>query len=503
MNCYELLKEEYKSKGDFNALVYGELSLSLSELLQYIDNVASFLSAEGMGKGSVVSLLLPNCAQVIIAFYALSKIGAVADFINPGEDDEVVAKELAETGAALLICRNDRAKVFKNIRTVKCCESDFARTDYDYDSFCGALNFSKKCESKNGKTDYVTAMLHSGGTDGAKKTVCLTNGNINSVTEKLSFIFSGSEYGEEKSLLVLPVSHSFGLVASLHLPLTNGLGICVFEKFTPQKIYASIEKDNISFMTGVPEMYSGLLSCKPPHINSLKNLRYIFCGGDFVNSELESRFNAFLLKYGSKTRLYTGYGLSETASVCCVNTDSGNKKGSVGKILDGVKMSIENPDGNGEGEITVEGPTVMKGYFPLNESREQMIVHTGDIGRIDEDGFVFILGRKKRLIVKSGYNLYPREMEKCVNSLDFVHNSCAVSIKKDGKIRIFLYLETDKTGDVLQTEIKSKIKAELGRHYLPDVIIKAKKLPLTMMGKIDYKLLEERSKTYEQTNQEA
>ena len=476
--CFALLKESLDKYGDHVAVIDGTVSLKLSELISCCERLSLFFASKGLGKGDCVTAVLPDSAGAVTVFYALSRAGISCNFVQYGADEIFVSRSI-ETCRSSAVIRNNVISFPGRNENISLEEA----TGY-------AGDIVPESPESNDKAVYING----GGTEGKYKTVILSDRNINTVAENLSFIFRDRGNYEAFSLLALPVSHSFGMVASMHLPLVCGLGVVCMHKFDASEAAALIRKHEICFLTGIPEMYEKLYSSEEFKGEFLKKIRYAFCGGDFVPESLTNRFNTMLESYGSSASLYTGYGLSETASVCSVNTDYGNKPGSVGRILDGVNVRISD-----SGEILVSGDTVMTGYTDGSENMtadENGIrwLMTGDIGHIDSEGYLFISGRKKRIIVVSGHNVYPGDIEKCVSRLPFVRECCVCGAEYDGGRHIYLYVCTDGTPEEgFESVINMTISDSLSDYCVPKKIVLLNALPRTPFGKVDYKKLTEMS----------
>ena len=484
MNCFNELIKLYNTCGDFTAVTQDDCRLSLSALLSVSQAFSDKLA--GKNTGSCAALCLPNSLEAIVAFYALCRLGINICIIHSGETAGTVKDIARDTGADFLITDSAGADKYSGIFS---CVFNICDNMPDL----SGISFSPADKSGD-------IYLCAGGTTGENKITVLSQDNICNIALHLSFLRQYLEYGKESTLLILPFSHSFGLAVCVHFCLTCGLNIVPLSSFSEEKVSNELLKHKVSFLAGVPAMFAKMLAFAHRYSPAAGNFRLLFCGGDFAGEKLLASFNDMVKKNGGSAVLYAGYGLTETASVCCVNTPENHRTGSVGRPLGGISVSAVDdncilPRG-ASGEIAVSGDTVARGYLGEGEQpfftdkNSKRWLLTGDTGYVDEDGYVFLTGRKKRMIVISGYNVFPAELEKTVCTADEVSECCAVEKNADGKPSILLYvscggLETEKT----EEKIRHIVSKRLSKYYMPSDIIFLPSLPHTEMGKIDYNKL--------------
>ena len=523
--------------GNFDAVIHMGEKIKFNDLIKDVDNLAAYINSLGIKKGDTVTVFLPTMPHAFVAFYALNKIGVIGNIVHPMTSPEHLAENLKTVGSkAIFILDILSGKYVDALNSdgqpvIMCSNSDYAslpvsigvkafekkktkdfgkiKNLVDYKS---ALKVGSKCTASENKDGDLTAvLLHGGGTTGKSKTIMLSSENINAIAKDLIYIDSEPHKpGDESSLVVLPMFHAFGLAVAVHYPLSRGYSLIPMPEFSPAKANKIIKKNKIGFLLGVPNMFSKMMDDEGFAGKHLKNLRLVFCGGDFLPERLVKQFNETVASFGGTATLNRGYGLTEVSSVCCTNNKVvGRKENSVGKAIDGVEIQIWDEDknplpANTEGEIVITGNTVMQGYFNGSETipddgvyideKGLRWVMTGDLGHLDEDGFLFFTGRKKRMIVISGYNVYPIDIETSIIELDFVKEACAVQGYKKGKpcVKLCVVLEGKIDEDKAEKEIISFCKKNLSKFSCPRKVEFMDAFPRTKMGKVDFMKLSDK-----------
>ncbi len=514
------------------AMTFQGLSVTYGRFFDDVDKFAAYLAHIGVKKGDSVGLCLPNFPSAVVAFYAIGKLGAIASVLHPLMPAEGLIKALNRTHTKILIyfdrfyfkCRDKLQE--NNIRVILASATDYLSGiqllgmriyNLANDRRIAALpecskdmpttKFYRKVikraypQAQKARTDgsEVCLYLPSGGTSGEPKIVEITASALNSIASKIFGLTSGTELNKDSMLMVLPIFHGFGIAVCMHTVLSHGLRIVLVPAFRPESINRIIKRDKVTHLAGVPAMYDKLMKCGNFAGNYLKNIKNAYCGGDVLPEEIKERYDSAIARYGGKGRLYQGYGLAEAIAVCCSNSSKGEKSGSIGRPMEGIRIKAVGEDGrtlapNQKGELCVAGDTLMKGYY--GEEKSECLIDTdgtrwlatGDYGYIDEDGYVFFSGRKKRIIIVSGINVFPLEIEKEVNAMEEIGCSLASRMRLNGKSAVRLYIEL-KEGFSLDDKLKAKIVAALKnkfiKYYNPHEILETK-LPRTPIGKIDY-----------------
>lgn len=540
-NCFEFFCECTKDFGIYNVTEsFGNL-ISRKKFIKDVESVAGYLSSKGIKRGDVVTIFLPNTVQSFVAFYAINSIGAVANIVHPLTPPDVLEEILKNTHSKAIFVLDILMEKYvsmlrmRNRPVIVCSPSDYvssfkrpafkiyekvkvksktpSSTTVSYSTVCH-LNIRALKVTNNGNE--VAVYLHGGGTTGKSKTIKLTSSNLNELAYKLSFFDSPHAPGEECSLVVLPLFHAFGLGVVMHFSMCAGFTCIPMTNFSADKALKLMKKYNITYIVGVPAMFKKMHDASGFDGEHLSKLRLLWAGGDFVSETFIKSFNYYLEKWHAKGRLYRGYGLTEVSSVCTANITGAYKPDSIGKALDGMCVEIWDEDKNKLpvntiGEIVISGSTVMEGYYDSEDSgvyvdeNGKRWVCSGDLGYMDEDGFVFFTGRKKRMIIISGYNVYPNDIENEVLKLDYINEACAVQgyIESKPIIKLFVSLNqpTDNPEEVCKC-IKEYCDSKLERFSRPSRVTILDALPRTRMAKIDFMKLTDTPPAPEPTKKE-
>ena len=527
--CYDYLKESVKINGDFvGAISFGN-KIKMSRFMADVDALAAYFTSKGLGKGDVVTVFLPTTIHAFVSFYALNKIGVIANIVHPLTSPEGLAESVKITNAKAVFILDILAAPYADainelgIPCIICSNSDYVSFPLTpaikvfemvkgkgLDRFKNSIKYTKVIAAGAGKEcaeihdgELTAVYLHGGGTTGKSKTIMLSSNNINCLAEKLEPLDSPHAPGAECSLVVLPMFHAFGLAVAMHYPITHGYTLLPMPQFTASAANKQLKKYPVSFLLGVPNMYKKMMEDENFEGAHLKNLRLVFCGGDFLSERLVKEFNHTVAKHGGKGRLFRGYGLTEVASVCTVNNYKDVREDSIGKPLTGMTVEIWDemknklPAGQ-TGEIVITGSTVMQGYFNGEDTVENDGVYvdkdgtrwvlSGDLGYMDADGFVYFTGRKKRMIIISGYNVYPADIENAVLQLPFVSEACAVQgyIKNKPCVKLCVTLKEKMDNEEAINQIQTYCKKNLARFSCPRKIEIMESFPRTKMAKVDF-----------------
>ncbi len=525
LQCYGTIKNFIGR--DYGAFVNLDCEYSMTQFTADIENLAGYLTAAGFKKGDVFTVFLPTSAHAAVAFYALNKLGMIGNFVHPLTPPDGLKKILDFTKSkgifALDRASGFYADILKNTHSVICSASDYTYgpvhdfvlqddaknsnvpegdTIFRYRDIMSKTYDKVPTVANNGKA--VAVYLHSSGTTGKSKTVQLSSFAINSCAFKQYAVDVNHDYGNSYSLCVLPVFHAFGLATAVHLCICNAYPCIFMPKFDPEKANDYIKRYNVHYVDGVPNMFMKMFEAPNFENEGLKNLSMIFSGGDIVSESFIEEFNAVMEKHGSVGRLYRGWGLTEMCAVCATNSSIGCRANSVGPVLEGLGVAILDEDRKKlpvgeEGEIALNGDTMMEGYLPENDDDFNGIwydedgtpwICTGDIGKVDEDGFVYFTGRKKRIIIISGYNVYPYSMEQKINALPYIREACAVQGYDDNKkpvVKLCISLaNTDMSEDEIRKDILSFCEKNLDHFSVPRKIEILSSLPRTKMDKLDF-----------------
>ena len=537
ISIYEYLERHYIKNEYTIAINYYNQKITYKELINKIDICAKSLVSYGVRENDVVSICLPNVPEAVIAFYAINKIGAIANMIHPLSSELEIKDSLIKTNTVLFITLNitfnkveniiDETKIYKTIIvSPKDSMPTFLGLGYmlskelklkipkSNEKYMLWSDFILKGEkyNKNIKKDRSSkddaAILHSGGTTGTPKNIVLTNGNINTVMEDAKIVFSYLD-SKDTFLSILPLFHCFGLVVNICAPLILGSTIVLIPQFDAKRFDKIIKKFRPTVLLGVPTLFEALTK-NPYMINyDMSYVSTVVSGGDSLTEEKNNEVNKFLKEHNSKARIIQGYGMTETTGPASLGFNNSDKPGSIGIPIPGVEIKILNIDTYEEmkygeiGEICITGQTVMSRYLDNKEETDNIIkihedkkrwVHTGDLGYMDEDGVLFYVQRLKRMIISSGYNVYPSHIEKVLENHKYVESCGVIGVPDPYKIEVpkaFIVLKKgiEPTIDVTK-ELKEYCYKNLSKYMIPKKFEYRENLPKTLVGKIDYRKLE-------------
>lgn len=486
---------DYHVKEHSVAAVSGNKSMRFPRLLNEIDRVAAGLYAMGVRRGSVVMLALPNILQNVITVYALSRLGAVAAMIHPLFSADQFAKAVEQLKPCIVFLSEINVKKFWN----RCGTAKRVLCPFLTYSYIG-LKSGSRFEVFEGNGEEDMFYLQSGGTSGEPKTVVLSSRAVNAAVNDLALSL-GDRFSEKNRMLcVLPMFHGFGLCIGVHAALSFNMTCVLMAKFNAKKTLKVIEKQRVTNILAVPRMVSKLLADKNFSGKKISSIEEVYVGGDSVSNELVTEFENRVKECGGSARLLPGYGLTETASVCAL-TQGEYRQGSVGKSLVGMKAIVVGDDDAilpiGErGELLLAGDQIMTGYYEDEDATRRAFVEidgekyvrTGDLVSLDDEGRIYFLGRKKRLIKISGMNVFPSDIESVAQQLDFVHECVALEYRVEGKAFIRLLVE-GALSEKQKQNIISHISKHLSHWNIPSDIVCLDAFPRTPIGKIDVKAL--------------
>ena len=362
----------------------------------------------------------------------------------------------------------------------------------------------------DGTADQCAAILYSGGTTGTTKGIMLSNRNFNALALQTIAASGYESIADMKMLSVMPIFHGFGLGIGIHTALIGGASCILVPQFNI-KTYADIlTKQKPDFIPGVPTLFEALLRAESLKNADLSFLKGIFCGGDSLSPELKKKVDTFLKAHNCTEQIREGYGTTECVTASCLTPKNYAREGSIGVPYPDTFYKIVTPGTTNEvspateGEICVSGPTVMLGYMNNPEETAQTLkshadgriwLHTGDLGFMDQDGFIYFKQRMKRMIVSSGYNIYPSQLENIIDSHEKVLLSCVIGIPdayKGQRLRAYVVPAPGiAPSDALQQELEQYCTQRIAKYAMPKEFIFRTELPKTLVGKVAYRMLEE------------
>ena len=536
-SIYTLIRDQVKDREGMTAYTYFGNSVSYKTFMQQIDNAAKAFRSQGIRKGDVVTICMPNTPEAVISFYALNKIGAIASMIHPLSSEQEIKHYLISTGSVMLVmidlCYEKVAGIIKETDVYKTIIVSAGRSmsmhmklgyiltksykikkPYFQGEYVRWNDFLARGANYNGRVEFETdkdtpaVILHSGGTTGTPKGIVLSNGNFNSEAEQIKMLFTELE-PNDKVLAIMPVFHAFGLGVSIHAVLHIGACVDLIPQFDARHFDKLLIQHNPSIIVGVPTLFEALLNTTNKKVN-LSNLKYVISGGDSLSEALGEKINVYLKEHGAKVKIMQGYGLSEAAGAAVLAYGKHNVLGSIGIPFPGnnciaVKPHTQDEVETGEvGELCICGPTVMMGYFNNEKETNDALqihddgkvwLHTGDMGYIRKDGVIFYQSRLKRMIISSGYNVYPQQIESVIESHEAVMKCTVIGIPHKYKVQVAKAIIVLKNGYKESLSIKKSIKElcekNLSKFSLPYEYEFRKSLPKTLIGKVDFKKLAE------------
>jgi len=431
-NLSSVLEQAVASQPDRPAVRMDQLVLTYEQLHDAAAKVTALLSAAGIGPGDRVGLMLPNVPAFPIAFYGALGAGAVVVPMNPLLKGREVAYYLGDSGAKVIFAWNAAA----GEAAKGAADAGAQLITVDEPDLSGALaGVTPQTSWADAAGDDDAVILYTSGTTGTPKGAQLTHGGL-SRNARLTSQTLLNNTPDDVMMGCLPLFHVFGLTCGLNATITAGGTLTLLPRFDPGKALEIIERDAVTIFEGVPTMYAAMLHHPAADPSHAASLRLCVSGGAAMPVEILRGFEA---KFGCI--ILEGYGLSETSPVASFNhPDKVRKPGSVGTPVEGVELRLVGNDGAtvpaGEvGEIAIRGHNVMKGYWGRPEATAEAIpdgwFRTGDLARIDEDGYYFIVDRKKELIIRGGYNVYPREIEEVLHEHPAVAEAAVIGIPHD------------------------------------------------------------------------
>ena len=529
-SLYDFLLDNSRKYYNRPALNYFGRKISYSRLLDEIDICARAFAVLGLKKGDAVSICLPNIPQAVIAFYAVNKIGAVANMIHPmSAENEIlhylnvsksrmviaidllggklknILRETEVTHTVLVSVKDEMPLMLKLAYSVTNRKKEAAYDNsLDWKSFINLAGNIDKEVHNCGRGEDCAVILYSGGTTGKPKGIMLSNLNFNALALQSIDGCGCLEVGD-KVLSVMPVFHGFGLGVCIHTVLNFGGMAIILPKFKANEFHKLLFKYKPNVIAGVPAIYESFIRNKDFDGKDISFLKCVISGGDSLSSSTKEKLNMLLLEHGCQCTVREGYGLTECVTGSCLIPENSDKIESVGLPYADTFYKIVNPESKDElpkgeiGEIVLRGPSVMLGY--LNEPEEtantlklhsdgHVWLHTGDLGYMDEEGYIYFKQRLKRMIISGGYNIYPQTIENVINSHPAVL-MCAVTGVQDEimgqTVKAYVELKeayADKKS--VRAELTQLMEKDIARYAQPREIVFVKTLPKTLVGKIAY-----------------
>ena len=530
------IAEEYPNNIAFDFM---GRSTTYRKMVQEIEKCAKSLKTLGVRPGDKITIAMPNCPQAICMFYAVNLVGGIANMIHPLSAEKEIEFYLNESQSTTAITLDQFYDKFEHIRqntgiiniiiaSVKDALSRTIRAGYMLNEgrkiqkipddapvirWREFMDMSRFCFYKNFRVergyDDPAVILYSGGTTGTTKGIVLTNGNFNALAQQIIATNPMFRPGD-RMLAAMPLFHGFGLGVCVHSMLANGGRCILIPRFTAKSYAKQIVKYKCNFIAGVPTLYEALLRLPSMDGADLSSLKGVFSGGDSLSIELKKKFDKFLYDHHAVIQVREGYGTTETVTACCLTPTHIYKEGSIGLPFPDTYIKIVKPGTDEElpygeeGEILLAGPTVMKEYMNHPDETAKTLrkhddgltwVYTGDLGVMDEQGFIYFRGRAKRMIISSGYNVYPGQIENILDANDMVQMSCVIGVPdayKMQKVKAFVMLKPGVEANAgTRDALLGYCRKHVAKYAMPYDIEFRDELPKTLVGKVAYRVLEE------------
>jgi len=532
MSAYDYMVVNNSSNLDKNALNFYGIKITYEELLKNIDKITRSLISLGVKKGNIVTLAMANTPEMVYLFYALNRIGAISNVIDPRYSADEMKREINKVNSKYFItledCYDTSRRIIEEtnvektvyltalesmplpIKVVNKLKNKIKSIDNNSISWNDFIKNGKKIDKDINniyENDMPVTIVHTGGTTGEPKGVVLTNENF--VAMANMHMHGGLDYEkDDKFLNILPPFIAYCLCNGINMPLTLGLEVTIIPQWDVPDFPMILDKYKPNHVLAGPILWDYVTKSD---IRDLSYLKTPVSGGDALNEELEKRINDFFKKKNCKSKVAQGYGMTEVSSAAVFSKQEANKIGSVGIPFIKNNVSIFDPETlvekniGEEGEIWISSPTIMKEYYNNNIATEELKIttidgnnwiRTGDIGKIDLDGNLYIVGRMKRMIVRNGNKIFPANTENIVLKLNEIDNCAIVGIDDDIErkvpvIHIVLKKEIVESKEEIVEKIKKIISDNLPEFNIPVKFVFRESMPLTSINKIDFKKLEQ------------
>ncbi len=541
-SMYDKLAEIATNYPDYIAYDFMGGKVKYGDFINKVDECARALAAIGVKPGESVTICMPNAPQAVIMFYAINKVGAVANMVHPLSSEKEIEFCLKEASSVVCLTLDQFYGKFANIRgnvplrsliltSIRDVLSPVKRRGYYLAEGRKIKKVPENAEIvwwekflRDGSRYHGSfhgartgadpaAILYSGGTTGTMKGILLSNLNFNALGQQIIATNPMFKPGD-KMLAVMPIFHGFGLGVCIHSMLSSGGRCLLIPRFNPESYAKLLKRHKPNFIAGVPTLYEALLRIKTLKRVDLSCLKGVFSGGDSLSIELKKRFDAFLEEHNAGIHVREGYGMTECVTASCLTPINTAREGSIGLPFPDTYYKIVKPGTEeevpygSEGEICLSGPTVMMKYINNPKETADTLrvhedgltwVHTGDLGLMDEDGFIYFKQRIKRMIITSGYNVYPSQIENVLDAHELVHMSCVIGVPDPLKMqRVVAYIVLKPGANVSEDKAREILLRYCEKHVakfaMPKEIRFRDALPKTLVGKVAYRVLEEEEK---------
>ena len=532
-SMYDYLKDTASKNEKRSAYSFYGNEVTFKSFMKKIDKVASALKEFNIVENECVTICMPNTPESFALIYAINKIGAICNIIHPLSSTSDIERALKETNSSIIFCSDVAMPKARHIKVkhfimVPTSESlgKILKTLYNIKSSLnmkleeGMLTWNEFLNYGVSEDTYVkrdpyspAAIIYSGGTTGKPKGIIISNANFNAMALQTANLCEYIRPGYSV-LSALPIFHVFGLALCTHTCLVAGMKCIIVPQLNTKKINKELRKYKPSVYPAVPSLLKMSMNDSDPGSNAFKDIKVVVVGGDYLSPQVKNEYEEYLKTHGSSAVVKVGYGLSEACGFCCCTAQVdekhvNNHKGTLGIPNPDMIVKIFEPNSDVEksvgdvGEICITGPTLMMGYINEDEETKKTLVihndgrtwlHTGDLGYMDKDGFIFYTSRLKRMIITNGYNVYPIELEDIINKCKYVDTCTVVGIphkikSQTPKAVIVLKSNVQDTPEVRE-EIRRYCYKNIAKYAVPTEYEFRTSLPKTAVGKVAYRDLE-------------
>ncbi|QRF22674.1 long-chain fatty acid--CoA ligase [Alicyclobacillus sp. TC] len=500
---FDMLAESASRNPDGAAIHFMGHTLKYGQLLGAVKKFMGFLRSKGIQQGDRVGIMLPNCPQYVIAYYAITGIGAVVVQVNPMSTAPELSYLLEDSGMRMLILLDSFLPVLEKM-TERHALQDLVVVNLQGGatdslptqavSFMEVLMAASPAEPvKNlSPADTLAVLQYTGGTTGRPKGAMLSHRNIVANAVQSTHTVENGVRPDDITLAALPFFHVYAMTVAMNLPLVSGIPLVILPRFSVQDALDAIQNYKITLFPAVPTMYVALAQAVTPGSDILSSLRVCNCGGAPMPVKVLEIFEQV-----TGATVLEGYGLSEASPVTHSNPSLASRKiGSIGKLIPGTSAKIVNPDNpaeevpvGSEGELAIAGPQVMLGYWQRPEETAAVLLDgwllTGDIATMDEDGFFSIVDRKKDMIIASGYNVYPREVEEALYRHPAILEAAVIGVEDDYRgetVKAYVVLRPGMS--VSEEELHAFCREQLAAYKVPRSFEFRDSLPKSAVGKV-------------------
>jgi len=525
---YSLIDDAASAYPERTAIIFFGKKITYKELKEMIDSFAHALQEHGVKKGDVVAIMLPNTPQFVISYYAILKIGGIVTPLNPLYKSTEIKRQLLDSGAETIILLDLLYPEFEIIKNEVKIKNIIITSLKDYlppllkmlyplkyrtpkikyepnmHKFTDFLKYSPEYKPVNiNPKEDIAALMYTGGTTGVPKGAMLTHYNLLSNAIQIKYWYK-PKIEPMVVLSVLPFFHIYGQTTAMNYVFAHMATMVILPRFDVKDMFESISKYHVTVFHGVPTLYIQIINSPLVKKYRLDTIEACISGAAPLPIEVQKKFEELT---GGKLR--EGYGLTETSPVTHVNPILGKFKiGSIGLPIPNTFAAIADPDSNvllppdSVGELVISGPQVMKGYYNMPEENAKAFFElggikwfrTGDIAKMDKEGYFYIVERKKDLIKYKGYSVYPREVEEVLYQHPAVKEAAVIGVpdpEVGEQIKAFVVLKDEFKGKVKEDEIIDFVKARIAPYKYPRIVEFRESLPKSAVGKILRKVLKD------------